>query len=98
MAGNAHRDGDSRKPGCGASTTVKNQSSVLVNDKLWAVNGDPNSHNNGNLIAQYGSLDVFIEEKLVIVAPGDTAGGDDSGHSPSDTDPDGHSDDVTAYG
>lgn len=94
--GKAHRNGDVRKPGCGASTKVQGQSSVTVNDKLWAVNGDPNSHDNGNLIAQTGTLDVKIEGKLVIVI-GDTAGGDDAGHSPSDTDPFGHSDDVSAY-
>lgn len=92
----AHRDGDKRKPGCGASTTVEGQTTVKVNGKLWAVNGDPNSHKEGKLIAQTGTKDVYVEGKLVIVI-GDTAGSDDAGHSPSDTDPDGHSDDVSAY-
>lgn len=93
----AHRHGDARRPACGATTKVEGQSTVSVNDKLWAVEGDPNTHKNGKLKAVYGTLDVFVEDKLVIVAIGDTAGGDDEGHSPSATDPFGASGDVSAY-
>lgn len=68
----AHRNGDSRY--CGAATIVSGQSTVYVNGKLWAVVGDIDSHSGGALIAAYGSLDVYAEGILVIVAPGDHAG------------------------
>jgi uncharacterized Zn-binding protein involved in type VI secretion len=42
MTNKVHRNGDSRA--CGASTTVTGQSTVYVNNKLVAVQNDPNSH------------------------------------------------------
>ena len=92
----AHRVGDSRF--CGAVTSQSQQSTVNVNGKLWAVNGDPNSHGGGVLHAVYGALNVKIEGKLVIVAVGDVAGGDMAGHPLPPTDPSGHSSDVNCYG
>lgn len=65
----AHLDGDARI--CGATTVVVGQSTVLVNSKLWAVEGDPNTHGAGNLIPS-GST-VFIEGKPVIVHAADAA-------------------------
>lgn len=91
----AHRDGDTRF--CGATTKVQGQGSVKVNDKLWAVEGDPESHVHGNLKAVYGTLDVKIEDKLVIVAVGDVAGSDEEGHPGPPTDPKGKSGDVKVY-
>lgn len=60
----AHRQGDSRV--CGAGTIVTGQSTVFVNDKLWAVNGDTNDHGGGGLIAGLAPT-VSINGKTVIV-------------------------------
>ena len=60
----AHRDNDSRA--CGAKTIVTNQSTVFVNDKLWAVKGDKNDHAGGSLINTTGNT-ILIENKEVIV-------------------------------
>ena len=49
---------------CGAVTIVIGQSSVYANNLLIAVNGDPNSHGAGNLIA--GSRNVFINNLAVV--------------------------------
>jgi uncharacterized Zn-binding protein involved in type VI secretion len=91
----AHRNSDSRF--CGATTVVSGQSSVFVNGLLWAVEGDENTHGNGDLIAVVGST-VKINGKKVIVAVGDTASPDNATHTPSQVDPQGHSDNVSAYG
>jgi len=90
----AHRHGDSRF--CGATTNVEGQTTVRVNGKLWAVEGDPNTHGEGRLISVVGNT-VRIGGKLVIVAVGDNAAGDMAGHIPSSTKPSGHSGDVSAY-
>jgi len=58
----AHCNGQLRV--CGATTVVEGQENVWVNDELWAVDEDPNSHGNGNLVS--GSLNVFINDRLVI--------------------------------
>lgn len=92
----AHRNSDSRF--CGAVTTVENQSTVFVNSRLWAVEGDPNSHRIGNLIAKYGARNVYIEGKRVIVAIGDEASTDLAGHSTGATNPSSSSSNVFAYG
>lgn len=92
----AHRHADARF--CGATTTVVGQSSVSVNGRLWAVEGDPNTHGQGLLIAVYGNPCVTIEGKYVICAVGDAAGGDRQEHSPGQTDPRGHSNQVVVYG
>jgi uncharacterized Zn-binding protein involved in type VI secretion len=76
-----HRDGDARV--CGAVTVVEGQSSVYVNGKLWAVEGDPNSHNEGRLIASGSS--VYINGKKVIVHAPDDATADLAGHPPATT-------------
>ena len=44
-----HRDTDPRV--CGAITVVANQNTVYANGLLVAVDGDPNSHSAGGLIA-----------------------------------------------
>jgi uncharacterized Zn-binding protein involved in type VI secretion len=67
-----HRQDDSRI--CEATTIVTGQSSVFVNGKLWSVDGDPNTHINGQLIAS--GTTVKINNKLVIVV-GDNAAPDD---------------------
>ena len=69
----AHRDTDPRT--CGAITTVTGQSSVFVDDLLWAVIGDPNNHTGGAL-SPSGST-VFVEDKLVIINAPDSAAPDD---------------------
>tara|TARA_Y100000389_G_scaffold180374_1_gene195134 strand:+ start:394 stop:681 length:288 start_codon:yes stop_codon:yes gene_type:complete len=91
----AHRDTDSRF--CTAVTIVQNQSTVYVNDLLWGVNGDPNNHGAGNLIAEFGELNIYIEDKLIIVAVGDKAAGDNFLHPTGPTNPSGSSSDVFAY-
>ena len=91
-----HRNGDSRF--CGATTTVTGQSTVRVNGKLWAVEGDPSSHGAGNLQSVYGAKNVRINGKSVICAVGDKASGDLEDHPVPPTDPKGHSTNVLVYG
>lgn len=67
-----HRNDDSRY--CGAATIVTHQTKVRVNNQLWAVNGDLDTHKTGPLIAVYPTLTVRIENILIICAPGDHAG------------------------
>lgn len=69
----AHLHGDSRT--CGATTVVVGQSTVYVNDKLWAVEGDINTDGNGQLIATQST--VIVEDKKVIVNTPDHAQQDD---------------------
>lgn len=68
-----HRNNDARY--CGALTIVTNQSTVYVNNELWAVHGDRDTHITGDLIAAYGpkTANVEIENIKVICAPGDHA-------------------------
>ena len=70
----AHRNGDPRT--CGATTVVNNQSSVYVNNELWAVKDSVNSHGNGQLLNSTGST-IIIENKEVIVHGPDHAQPDD---------------------
>ena len=56
MAAGAHRNTDSRA--CGATTVTAQAKNVYVNGLLWSINGDPNSHGGGNLIA--ATKNVFI--------------------------------------
>tara|TARA_B100000287_G_scaffold117860_1_gene109744 strand:- start:1428 stop:1715 length:288 start_codon:yes stop_codon:yes gene_type:complete len=67
-----HRHGDTRA--CGATTIVSGQSTVFANEKLVAVNGDPNSHGGGALIA--GSKNVFIKGIAVVNHTPDGASAD----------------------
>jgi hypothetical protein len=69
----AHRHGDART--CGATTVVVGQSSVYVDGSLWAVEGDINTHGDGELIASVTT--VKIEGKSVIVHAPDDASPDD---------------------
>jgi uncharacterized Zn-binding protein involved in type VI secretion len=88
----AHRDHDHRS--CGAETEVTGQSTVYVNGKLWAVEGDKCSHGDGDLQATTGAKNVYINGKHVIVAPGDQALPDDVPHNPPPIDGSGN---VNAY-
>lgn len=71
MAG-AHRHGDARV--CGATTDVKLQSTVYVNEKLWAVKGDVNTHGGGGLINSGTTVKIAGYE--VIVNSPDSAAAD----------------------
>ena len=81
----AHRDRDLRF--CGAYTIVESQSTVFVNNKLWAVEGDPNSHGEGRLYAYYGPKNIYVENKHIICAVGDKAAEDEEGHTSPLVDP-----------
>jgi hypothetical protein len=67
-----HRDTDDRV--CGATTTVVGQGTVFSNGLLVAVNGDPNTHDGGELIA--ASRNVFAENILVVNDTPDNANPD----------------------
>jgi uncharacterized Zn-binding protein involved in type VI secretion len=71
MANAIHRQDDSRS--CGATTNVTGQSTVYAGGKLVSVDGDPNSHGGGNLIA--ATKNVFINGKKVVNV-GDSASAD----------------------
>lgn len=86
----AHRNGDSRV--CGAVTVVAGQDFVYVDSELWAVEGDPNSHGDGQLIPTYHG--VYINDIPVIVHTPDQASPDDL--CPPDGPP--HCDPETAEG
>lgn len=64
-----HRNGDLRI--CGATTIVAGQNTVYVNNRLWAVDNDPNSHGEGGLIPS--GQTIFISGKKVIVHRPDNA-------------------------
>ena len=87
----AHRNTYARD--CGALTIVINQSTVYVNGKLWAVQGDVDSHGDGELTPT--GTTVFVE-KLPVVVKNDPASTDDEGHSNPKADA--VSGDVFAYG
>lgn len=91
----AHRNNDSRY--CGAKTIVETQTTVFVNNQLWAVEGDPNTHGEGRLYAFYGAKNIYVENKLIICAPGDKASEDEEGHMPSSVDPSTASSDTIVY-
>ena len=67
MPKGVHRDTDSRA--CGALTVVTNQSTVYVNNLLWAVEGDLDTHCDpkGPLMAIYGAMNIYIENIRIIV-------------------------------
>jgi hypothetical protein len=68
----AHRHDDPRV--CGAKTTVENQTTVFVNNKLWAVKDSTNSDGNGQLIPT--GQTIFVENKLVICHTPDSSKAD----------------------
>ena len=63
-----HRNGDSRS--CGALTVVSGQDFVKVDGQLWAVNGDPNSHDGGGLITSHSWLKIG---GIGVIVVGDSA-------------------------
>ena len=67
-----HRDTDARI--CGAATTVAGNSDVFANNLLVSVNGDPNTHGGGELIAH--SNQVFADNILSVNHTADTANPD----------------------
>ena len=71
MTNPVHRDTDSRV--CGATTTSQQGKQVYVNNLLWAIDGDPNSHGGGSLIAATNS--VYIGG-VAVVNTGDHASAD----------------------
>lgn len=67
-----HREEDKRFNN--SKTIVIGQSTVFVNNKLWAVEGDISTKcEEARLIPIYGQKNVYIEGKLVICAIGDAA-------------------------
>ncbi len=91
----AHRHGDARF--CGATTVATGQSTLIINDKVAAVEGDKNTHGNGDLIASYGDGSIIIENQKLICAVGDTAQTDNQGHPSPLSDPSQSSSDVILY-
>jgi len=91
----AHRDADSRF--CSALTIVQGQTTVFVNNLLWAVENDPNTHGDGQLQAFYGAKNIYVENKLIICAVGDKALPDNFGHPGPPTDPSTSSTDTFVY-
>lgn len=91
----AHRHADTRQ--CGAVTLVSGQSTVFVNDRLWSVVGDPNSHGSGNLIGLAAGDTVFIEDINIIVHAPDPAYPDNLEHPLPPTDTNEGSGDVNSY-
>lgn len=59
----AHRNDDLRA--CGAGTVVTGQNSVFTNGRLASVDGDPDSHGEGKLIAR--CKNVYINGKLRVI-------------------------------
>ena len=57
-----HRHSDPRV--CGATTVVTGNTSVFANDLLVSVNGDPNSHSAGALVA--GCNHLYVHSALVV--------------------------------
>jgi len=92
---NAHRNQDTRF--CGALTTVVGQNNVFVNSLLWAVEGDPETHGDGELVCTYGPKNIYVHSKHAICAIGDSAVADDAPHFPPVTYPEGHSPNVYMY-
>ena len=93
-----HRDTDARN--CDGTTKVQSENtSVYVNDLLWAVRGTeetPAAHGGGPLINTHGDT-VFVEGKPVIVK-GDLADTDHAGHTANQDAAKGASPNVYAYG
>ncbi len=84
----AHRNNDKRV--CLAKTTVQNQSTVFVNDELWAVLHTTCDHGDGRLVNTTGDT-VFVEDKPVIVHGPDQAHPNDRRFPP-------HNNPMTAEG
>lgn len=76
-----HRDGDKRY--CGGTTIVSGQSTVFVEGKLAAVEGDLSSHGGAKLKPVYGAKNIYINGKRVICAAGDEAEDKDNAKHPA---------------
>ena len=76
-----HRFTDPRA--CGARTIVVGQNTVYANMLLVSVNGDPNTHGGGSLIA--ACRQVFAEGILVVNHTPDTSTPDAFPHTVSPT-------------
>lgn len=71
----AHRNGDKRSDSTQSTTIVSNQSTVFVNNKLWAVEGDMESDGMGQLISKSAGT-VFVNGIKIIVEGTDDASPD----------------------
>jgi len=60
----AHRQDDQRS--CGATTVVTGQSFVKIANKLWAVEGDKNTHGEGALIASKSFVKIGGKKVIVV--------------------------------
>jgi uncharacterized Zn-binding protein involved in type VI secretion len=68
----AHRNGDTRA--CGATTTVIGQNFVIVAGQLWAVEGDTETHGDGQLINSQSFVRI---NGIPVILQNDTANPDD---------------------
>jgi hypothetical protein len=93
-----HRDLDARF--CKDLTDAKGQTTVFVEGKLVAVEGDQIVGGGAPLKAVYGGGTIFINGKKVIVAVGDKSlpSRDSKKHAIPPTSPKGHSQTVILYG
>jgi len=66
-----HRNNDGRA--CGATTTVRGQGTVYVNNQLASVQGDPNTHGGGALSANVNDGTVFINNIKVVLKGSEAA-------------------------
>lgn len=62
MVNKIHRDGDDRA--CGATTDTLQNKEVYAEGELVSIDGDPNSHGEGGLIA--ATKNVYINDTLVV--------------------------------
>ena len=60
-----HRNTDKRS--CNAQTVVIGQSTVFINGLLASVEGDPNTHKKGELLATMNDGSIFINNKKVVM-------------------------------
>ena len=72
MADKTHRHTDARV--CGATTVVTGQDTVFINGLLQSVDGDPNTHGAGGLIAR--CKEVYVHGILCVNHSSDNANPD----------------------
>ena len=71
----AHRENDRRSDSTQSRSTVTGQTTVFVNNKLWAVEGDQESDGMGHLISKSPGT-IFVNNKKIIVEQLDDASPD----------------------